>query len=76
MANQIKTFYFKRAEYFVGDANGSEILLKIDYKNKKYELENKGKKNGILVREAKKIGKSLIKRKHGMNFVDRVIGKG
>ncbi len=66
----IKKFIFNKAEYFVGDGNGEEIILSIDYFNNKFKVVEKTKSNGDIKNEAEKIAKDLLKRKHKVNFAE------
>jgi len=69
----IKMFIFSSAEYHLGDGNGDEVLLKIDYKNNKYSLKNKGKiQNANFRREIDVVARGLLLRKHGVDFAKKV----
>ena len=69
----IKMFIFSSAEYHLGDGNGDEVLLKIDYKNNKYSLKNKGKiQNANFRREINVVARDLLLRKHGVDFAKKV----
>ncbi len=62
---KITKFYFDSAKYLVGD-DEDEGLLAIDYKNNKFSYSGKLKK------EVGKIAKDLLKRKHNVNFADKM----
>jgi hypothetical protein len=70
----IKSFLFDKAQYRVGDENGNELLMKVDYKNGKYalvDLEFSNEKMKSLKREAGEIATDLIKRKSKVNFAKK-----
>ena len=69
----IKTFIFDSAQYHLGYGNRDEVLLKIDYKNNKYSLKNKGKiQNANFRREINVVARDLLLRKHGVDFAKKV----
>ncbi len=63
-------FIFNKAKYLASDENGNEVFLIVDYENNKYSFEGKG--TGKLREELVLIAKSLLKRKHNVNFADHV----
>ncbi|OGY40359.1 MAG: hypothetical protein A2570_03735 [Candidatus Brennerbacteria bacterium RIFOXYD1_FULL_41_16] len=69
----IKTFIFNHAQYKMSDEKGNEIILKIDYKNNSYSLKNISKTvNKSFRTEARMIARDLLRRKHGINFADKL----
>ena len=62
---KITKFYLNRASYIVGDDVRTDLLM-IDYKN------NEFKYGGKLPSEVSKIARDLLKRKHGVNFADKI----
>lgn len=71
----VKSFIFNKASYELSDGNGNEALVKIDYKNKEFEINTNGLVNGEkaqLKREAVGIAKDLLKRKSGVNFAENL----
>lgn len=66
----IKQFYFGRADYRLGDGNGNEILMVLNYLDKKFRIETL-KQNGKglvkLKQEAKRVANDLLKRKSNIN---------
>ena len=70
----IKSFKFDKAQYFVGDGRGNELLLKVNYKDNKFDLEAKKTNGGgmkVLQNAVAIVAKDLLKRKHGVNFADK-----
>lgn len=66
----IKSLYFGRADYFVGDKDGNEIRLIIDYRNVSYKclvVKGKDRKTKRLIKEAEMLAADLIKRKSNIN---------
>jgi hypothetical protein len=74
MKNQkhIKSFIFDYAQYQLGDNSNGSVLLQVDYTNNKYKLKSTGVVNHSLDTEAKKIARDLLKRKHGVNFANKL----
>lgn len=69
----IKKFIFDKAQYYVGDGNGNEVLLKINYYNKTYRLHTKTKiTDQKFENDLKGIAEELLERKHGKNFASNV----
>ncbi|OGC69310.1 hypothetical protein A2415_02950 [candidate division WWE3 bacterium RIFOXYC1_FULL_39_7] len=67
----IKSFEFDNAQYLVSDGETS-LVLKVNYKNNKYEIEHNGKSvPAYLKKEASAIAEDLLERKHGVNFAER-----
>lgn len=57
----------------MSDEKGNEIILKIDYKNNSYSLKNISKTvNKSFRTEARMIARDLLRRKHGINFADKL----
>jgi hypothetical protein len=67
-----KSFLFEKAQYVLSDGKGNSLLLIVDYKNNKHK-DAVVKKNGggymKLQKEAGKVAKDLLERKHKINFV-------
>lgn len=67
-----KSFLFEKAQYVLSDSKGNSLLLTVDYKKNKH-ADLVIKKNGggykKLQREAGKVAKDLLERKHKVNFV-------
>ena len=67
--NYTKGFYFDFAQYRVSDGYGNEALLKVDYKNNKFKLEENGNPIGKDFRtEIETFAKDMLARKHAVNF--------
>ena len=66
----ITNFVFDKAQYEISDRNGNFGLLKIDYKNNKYDFKTV-QKSIKLIKEADRVAKDLLKRKHGVNFANK-----
>lgn len=67
----IERLYFNQASYFVGDNKGNNILLKVNYKRNRFDLEIDNEKDDnikILQEEAKRLANDLLRRKSGINF--------
>ena len=68
----IDSFRFKQAEYSIGDGNGAEVILRMDYKNNSFELRgNNTTANKHFLEEVQQIAHDLLERKHGVNFAER-----
>lgn len=68
----ISKFIFNKAQYFVSDGNGCEIVLEIDYFHNKFLIK---KLSGEVVqdfdKEIKLIAQDLLKRKYRKNFAQK-----
>jgi hypothetical protein len=66
-----KSFVFEKARYVLSDGKGNRLLLTVDYKNNKH-ADVVIKKNGggymELQKEAGKVARDLLERKHKVNF--------
>lgn len=62
---KITKFYLNKASYLVGDGIRTDLLI-MDYKNNEFKYE------GNLDKEVGKIARNLLKRKHGINFADKI----
>lgn len=62
---KITKFYLDSAKYLIGD-DKEAVLLRVDYKNNVYSYSEKLKK------EVGDIAQDLLKRKHGVNFADKI----
>ena len=72
-SKKIKDFYFVKAQYQVGDGNGNSALLTVDYKDNTFRIESTEKTHNLkFASHVKEVGRDLLKRKHGVNFADRV----
>lgn len=74
----LSSFMFRLAHYVVRDDNGSEAVLKINYQDNSYELEAiSSQLSPRFVKTIDEVAASLLRRKHGQNFVERVLkGEG
>lgn len=75
MKKIITKFYFDRATYRVGDDFGNEVFVEIDYKNGLFNLfASKVAEKGFrqLESQAGAVANILIKKKHNINFSDRI----
>lgn len=63
---RITKFYINNARYKAIDESGGIIWIDVDYWNDKFEVS---KNNKILEESAK----SFLKRKHRVNFVDKLV---
>lgn len=74
MQKIVTKFYFQNAKYLVGDDNGNEVFLKIDYKNSYYAINPVTKTATIktFMDQVKIVAQKLIIKKHGVNFSDRI----
>lgn len=72
----ITGFYFGYARYRLEDGQGDVVLLEIDYQNNKFKIVPKSRLvNHKFRREAGKVAINLLGKKHGNNFVDRLLKK-
>ncbi len=74
----LSSFTFRLAHYVVQDDRGNEGVLKINYQDNTYELEAVSSHlSPKFVKTIDEVAASLLRRKHGQNFVDRVLrGEG
>lgn len=74
----LSSFTFRLAHYVVKDDHGNEAVLKINYQDNRYELEAVSKRlTSKFVTTIDEVAISLLQRKHGQNFVERVLrGEG
>ena len=69
----ITSFRFDYAQYKVEDSLGNKVLLKVHYAANEYQIEGIHLPiSQVFRRELATIASNLLKRKHGVNFVDRV----
>lgn len=69
----VQKFTFETAQYRIDDGNGGTVRLWVDYKNNTFSIdEGVCLQNRALRREAAEIAANLLKRKHGVNFAERV----
>lgn len=72
----INKFYFDRAKYRVGDIQGNEVFMVIDYKNGRFKLTELEVANRLSMRSFMKqvnmVAVGLIKKKQNVNFSDRI----
>ncbi|MEK7091339.1 MAG: hypothetical protein AAB887_02425 [Patescibacteria group bacterium] len=72
----IKKFYFDRAKYRVGDGQGNEVFMGIDYKNGRFKLtelevvDRQSMRSFITM--VNMVAEGLIKKKQNVNFSDRI----
>lgn len=64
----IKTFIFGFAQYHLSDGDGDDVILKINYKDNSFAIEEIGNFVNLDFRkEIKELANSLLLRKHGIN---------
>jgi len=64
----IKSFVFDFAQYYLEDASGDKIVLKINYKENNYSvIRIEGDFKGKFKTEVDELAKSLLGRKSGVN---------
>jgi len=64
---KLKSFMFDRAQYEIVDLEGNKGILLVDYKNNSYEIQ--GNIMEISRLELDAFAETILKRKHGVNFV-------
>ena len=64
---KLAKFYFVKATYLLGDEQGKEVVMTIDYKDNSFRLRGSG-----LRRTAMIVARDLLARKHGVNFADKI----
>lgn len=71
----ITGFIFHKAEYLIQDAEGSQILLKINYKNNSFLLKIIKSEKGVYLfqKTASLLARNLLKRKHNKNFACKIV---
>ena len=71
IGKNVTSFFFSKAEYYVGDENGNKVLIKVDYRNSKFAfriLQRRSVGIVVLKNEAGKFAQDLLKRKSKVNF--------
>ena len=63
---RITKFYIDKAVYKVGDDLGREVWMEIDYWNNSFKISDQSKK-------LENVAKNMLKRKHKVNFVDKLL---
>ena len=67
---------FDSASYKLGDEYGNEVLMAVDYAVGEYKIKPLKEKNKFFAKTLKKrageIAADLLKRKHRVNFSDRI----
>lgn len=64
----IKSFVFDFAQYYLEDAFGDKIVLKINYKENNYSVNRlEGEFKGMFKKEVEELARSLLSRKSGVN---------
>jgi hypothetical protein len=72
-AKSIQQFIVGVARYYVSSRDGDEAVLRIDYRNNTYAIKSRNKLLGrTFQREVAEIAEDLLRRKHGINFAERV----
>ena len=69
-----KSFMFSNARYVLGDGNGNEILLSVNYRNNNYSkkvLKRNGGGYRELTKEVENIALDLLARKSAKNFAKK-----
>ena len=64
---KLKSFIFDVAQYEIEDKFGNKGTLKVNYKNKSYEIE--GITDIEAYEELSLFAQTILDRKHGVNFV-------
>jgi hypothetical protein len=64
---KLKSFMFDKAQYGIVDLEGNKGILFVDYKNNSYEIQ--GNIMEISRLELDAFVETILKRKHGVNFV-------
>jgi len=69
----IKSFVFDFAQYYLDDASGDKIMLKINYKENNYSVYKQGNiYNANFRKEVDDLAKSLLGKKSGINRVNMI----
>lgn len=63
---KITKFYLDKAKYKAFDNSGKEILVEVDYWANKFSLSRRN-------RELERLAKELLKRKHKVNFAEKLL---
>lgn len=63
----IKEFLFDKAQYYLSDENKNRVLLKINYKENSYEIDNLTNASKGFAKEVTDVAINLLKKKHGIN---------
>jgi len=63
---KITKFYIDKARYKAIYDSAHEILVEIDYWNNSYKISNRNK-------ELEKFAETLLRRKHKVNFVNKLL---
>jgi len=75
MKKLISEFYFDKAKYMVSDALGNQIILEIDYQNKKFKIAESNtvdREIRLLKMQVSSAAYKLFEKKHKVNFSDRI----
>jgi len=68
----IKSFVFNYAQYEIADENSNKGVLKVNYKDNKFTIEDiSGGLSKKLITETTKVARDLLQRKHGVNFANK-----
>ncbi|HSW99536.1 MAG TPA: hypothetical protein VLH38_00705 [Patescibacteria group bacterium] len=72
-AKTIQAFMVGAAHYVVSGTNGDEAVLRIDYQHNTYSLESQRTPlNPAFQQEVSEIAEDLLRRKHGINFANKL----
>lgn len=71
----ITKFLFDFAQYRIYDEKNNEVLLKIDYANNTYTITEVKKISLEVKQEIEEVARLLLKRKHGVNRANNVLGR-
>ena len=70
----IEKFLFDTAIYNISDKRGRFVRLKVDYRNKRFELEGLQQQDNAFIQEVTDIANDLLARKSGINIAEPVAG--
>lgn len=71
-AYTIRHFFFNFAEYRVSGGSSDEVLLRVYYKDNRYEIVSvKGQENRAFRKELSAFAEDLLRRKHNMDFAEK-----
>jgi len=69
----INSFMFQRAQYLLSDGRSGSAVLKVDYAGNTYEISDSSTVDEAFKAEIHRVAQDLLKRKHGVNFVSRLM---
>ena len=72
-SSRIAQFLFDFAQYRIDGDSGDTVTLRVNYAANTYDIvSEKGSTDESFRREIKALAAHLLKRKHGVNFADKV----